>query len=352
MSYDVIEPQHHHRSHHNDDHKEEKHWAKQYAGWFWIGICAFFVLIIIVLFVVWGTSWNQISFHDRSLRDIDRRLVAQKADFSSNGLYSLAASFKTHSEYDLWLCHMSMYELDRLAPDAPELFYQADRAQRLLGKPIVAQSLEDEAAQYMIKSRFWLRYNVPAEALGFNKAKLGMNDERVAEQRYLVVHYEVATSYAHFASVKLVEYSQDIYRKTMRMRREITLCSNAQQGTTRRCNDAASMDEILILNNTRVYQMDQVNSAMHTRPRATPSAARGQPVRQEEERDEVGIDLLLDEKESAAQLENEMANTRAFLLLFTRERTVAGSASRTPARGEPTRQVEYVALAVEPTRCS
>ena len=121
-------------------------------------VFVFFFFFVIIWLGVLNTRWSEDNWH---IHQLTKKAEAQKADYSSNGLYSLDAAFRLKSEYALQLCHRALYEVERLAPDGPDVLVLSDHTHQLGRAYPPPPSLVLERKQYAIDTRFLVRYNVP-----------------------------------------------------------------------------------------------------------------------------------------------------------------------------------------------
>jgi len=296
---------------------ESKHWGKVWVAF----LCCF--VFFIIFFLVWIGLFNtQQNTNTHHMHQIESQLKSSSPfrtaqQYVTNGLYSLASVFATRQESSLSLCHQAMYK--PMVVQRQEVLVPGDSIERtraLLQRRITAQD-----KQYMVKTRFDLHYNID----------VGKEGGAQADQLYQTVHYEVATNYAQFSTVKLLVTSEDIYKKVPRLRQEIVICSN-KPGSSRQCSRRTTVDNLMLMNNTLRVPMEQ------------PSQTVGNTTGAHTE----GEDLQMDAAQSLKQLERDIASNRLFHILFYRE---ASDNSETLGRDDVDEYNEYLALIIEPSTC-
>lgn len=296
---------------------ESKHWSKVWVAF----VCCF--LFFTIFFFVWIGVYNTRYWdNDYRVHQIETK-VSQSSGFRAaqqyvtNGLYSLASVFATRQASSLSLCHQAMYK--PTVVQRQEVLVPGDSIERT--KALLQRRITTQDKQYIVKTRFDVQYNID----------VGKEGGAEADQLYQTVHYEVATNYAQFSTVKLLVTSEDIYKKVPRLRQEIVICSN-RPGSSRQCSRRTTVDNLMLMNNTLRVPMEQ------------PSQAFGNSTGAHSE----GEDLQLDAAQSLKQLERDIAGNRLFHILFYRE---ASDNSETLGRDDVDEYNEYLALIIEPVTC-
>jgi hypothetical protein len=194
----------------------------------------------------------------------------------------------------------------------------------------------DSQKNFVIKMKFNMRFNLRPDELGYDVEKLGIR----ADEKYLLLHYELATNYPHFSTIRLVESSLDLFSKTLQMRRIFTLCSNSPSATERRCNRLTTLSDNIVMNNTRISTMDQPQKYNTTSSftRDIPDKFSGSGSGGGGGGSSKDLDQINNNANTQA-LEDEISNVRLFHVYFYRE------ASSRDLYGE------YLALSIEPKVC-
>lgn len=326
-----------------EEEKKESKGYKHYCGkhygkvWFIVFCCVVVFLIVLITYLALfntGIERNQHHIHE-----LDKKIATQNHDYSSTGVYSLASSVNLGTEYALTLCHRDLYHLHHKDTKMKRVSIDEEGYRGVIGEKT-----------YIIKTTFSLRYNVEAQDLGFNVAKYKLR----SGDRYLVVHYEVVSSYGAFSTIKLVESTIDKER-LLKTKRDIVVCSDnpSYNSGVRKCSRHGTLDNTMVLYNTHLFPMDTipkkqpstlkpVNSSVSRNKGPTQRTNNPPPEDDEVKLDDDGIDLLTEEKDGIHMLENELSHIRLFHLVFLKENT-------TQTRDKEFN--EYIVLAVEPTRC-
>lgn len=296
---------HHH--HHNAVVATASSWR------YWILGVFCFLLFFLFFFIFWGTAWNTTNETQQQINTIKSQLsTTTTKGFTAGGLYSVpSAAFN-----QLSLCHMALYHGETEAGGGEKLQLTDTR------------ELTD-AENYVVKSRFDMRFNVEPDQLGYDVRKLGISPD----EKYMMVHYEMASNYPFFSTIKLVESTLDMQRKTLIIKREIVLCSNNPSSSERRCNRRTTLNDIIAMNNTRISPMDPLrkpnrkNTSKPTETKTTTTTTTND------------MDVMDDDERHVHQLEDEISNLRLFHIQFYRE---------TPSRDF---YKEYLSLSIEPIQC-
>lgn len=313
-------------------------WGAYYVLGF---LCFFIVLIILAVFFFsywgWGTTQNTMN-----IQSLNTRLAAQHhSDFETEGLYSLAQTLQSRQPQTLALCHMGLYA----ATTASGVGLQPVRDTTThLGEQ---QQHHSDVFYYVVKSRFALHFNVDAaraDAYGFDLSRLS----RAADERYQMIHYEIASSYTDFSTIKLVESELDLSKRSLRVKREFIACSNNPLLAVKRCGNL--IDGRLVMNNTRLEPMDVAHkekknktgdanlSTATTTKQQTPPATKATVVATEE-----GIDLTPEHQESLRALKSEISHVRLYHVVCYK--------SETPLNRDDETFRETVLLRIELNKC-
>jgi hypothetical protein len=299
------------------------------------------ILFFSLVFIYWGRFDRFGDRTDRRIGDLDHRLSSRGRvggeSFAANGLYAMSSIFTAREEYTLALCQLSLYRTGT-GPGKREILLPRDTAQQV--RALVNREAVPEKS-FVIKTHFELHYNVnPSELVGV-KLK-GMS----REERFLVLHYEVASNYAHFSTIKLVVSTEDIYRRIPRLKREVILCSD-RPGSARRCSRRSTMDSFMMMNNSLLLSME-AGTPISRNPKEKNSSVKSETAPAGDGEDnsaEEGLNLLSTDKESLFALEQDIASIRLFHILFYKESVGEGGR-------EAEDYSEYIALTVEPSACS
>jgi len=317
-------------------------WYNKHKGKF---ICVAVLLVMLLLgliFFYWGFLDRFRDRTDRHFNDLEHRLASRGIGgemLGTNGLYGMASIFTARKEYTLSLCHRALYRL--ATADKREILVKSDTMQRV--KALVTKQTIQEKS-HVVKTRLELHYNLELRDIAARLREWGNTMDLVKEwglngrERYLLLDYEVASNYAKFSTIKFVVSTEDIYRRVPRLKREVLLCSN-RPGSTRRCSSRATVDGLLLINNTLVLPMEQHSPVPKNISSRTESET-GTPGK--EENAEEGINLHGTDKEALHTLENDIANLRLFHIIFYKESTGVGDSAE---------YEEYIALIVEPSTC-
>jgi hypothetical protein len=311
--------------------------AKTHQTKFWWVLGCALLVILIVIPIYWvAFDRSQVENHHH-WRDLESRMSARELGRDSlsvgqSALYSLASVLGAgRRAITLALCHRASY--DAVQRDGREWLVPSDmsaRAQALAQRQIGALP-----KNFLLDTRLEMRYNV--EVAPDVLVKNGLSPT----QRYQTLHYEVASNYARFSSVKLLVSSEDLYRQAPRVRQEVVICSN-RPDSERRCD---LRGDKLLMNNTLLFPMEGAVQVTD----APPSAETPTGVRQSQtEEPQRGVDLVEQDKENLRGLEYALANNRQFHVLFYRE---TAASARTTGRDDAADYSEYIALTVEPAMC-
>lgn len=289
-----------HKYHHNTVVASVSSWRYWILGVF----CILFFFLFFFLF--YGIAWNTNETTQQQINTIKSQLTSTTPKgFTASGLYS--------SISQLSLCHMALYHGVTDAAGGEKLQLTDTR-----------EMMEQE--NFIVKSRFDMRFNVEPDQLGYDVRKLGISPD----EKYMLVHYEMATNYPFFSTIKLVESTLDMEKKSLIVKREIILCSNNPSSSERRCNRRTTLNDIIAMNNTRISPMDpsvrRADRRNTSKPTQTKTASND-------------MDVMDDDERHVHQLEEEISNLRLFHIQFYRE-----TSSRESYR-------EYLSLNAEPIQC-
>lgn len=306
-----------------------------YGAWF-IALCFLLLLIIIVVVAVlvpWNTTTTQSTA--QKVRTLEDRLAEQhRSDFDTEGLYSLSEAFNSRQLHTLALCHMALYQAP--AAGGVPLSVVGDASQHIGEKHGANQ-------YFVIKAHFNMQFNADAAALGdlVRRVKLDAYGER-----YELVHYEMASNYLDFSTVKLVESELDTHKKTLKLKREFIACSNNPALSVKRCGNL--VDGLMVINNTRLMVMDNpLYDSPSKKAKSNATAAKattlpGKPAKVAAVDDEQGVDLMSEAKESLLALKREITHLRMYHIMFYH--------AEKQARDSDTFQ-ESLVLTIEPNKC-
>lgn len=297
-------------------------------GAMWFGIVCCILVVLGFLLLLWFVPYNYYyTDTNQHIYQVEQQMKSQSTQYSSQGLYSLGRAMSSKTEYDLCLSHMALYHLVGSDPV-------------LMSKTDTSKFGENQAMKnYVIRNQFNLRYNVEPDKLGYDTKKLGIKKD----ERYMVLHYEIASSYTQFSAVRFVESTYDVIRKVVVPRRIVTICSNDPMGSTRKCSLTHS--DILIMNNTRIIYMDQPNIPTNNRNKTiVPKDDDDEgEVNEEDIVEDTNQDVDNNEViDSTNNLINDISHIRLYHVNFYKEDVPHGVGGA---------YNEYVALSIEPTRC-
>lgn len=313
-------PYTHNHHHHHGKHKDSYYhrWKDgTWGAWICIGFFCIFFLTTIILLIVYGVQWNETNHHMDAL---EAKMKTENARLTHNGIYTVSNSAAHHKiEYDVSLCHVEAY---RLSVD------EQDPTLKLVNDTDTLES--DEEDTFSVQAVLSMRYNVEAEKLlidGFKGRARG---------KYLVLNYEFLTNYAEFSTIRLVEYSLDIYEKRISATKDIYLCSNnpSRRRDTPRCSRLTTGDGLMFLNNTDFYPMES-STKLVVRGSSTSVPTTSRDASEDGEEEGEG------EEEEEVVLEDDVTDLRFYKLYCYRE---------TDDKDDDF--LEYLALTLKPTRCA
>lgn len=330
--------------------KTYRSWYPDYSAKTWAVIVCCIVIVIVFGLFIFFMPWYYYNDNNYYIHQIEQQMKSQSTQFTSQGLYSLGRSLSSRTEYDLCLSHMTLYHI---APGSDPAVLEVTVKSRFEENRLLKH--------HTIRTQFNLRYNVAPDKLGYDTNKLEMRKD----ERFVVLHYEVASSYAAFSSIRFIESTLDS-KKSIVPRRVVTLCSNDPSGLAKKCNRrSANFDGMLIMNNTRILHMDQPNTGSggggkkhppsppgSTNPRNRTSNIYVEPKDVDDEEEGEGGEEIEDSNEDVDYNEvrdntnaliNDITHTRFYNILFYREDKQSMKGGNDYS--------EYVALSVEPTKC-
>lgn len=276
-----------------------------------------------------------------TMHSMDMQQLKERSNpFDSHSFYSLVSNRK--DEYRSTFCHSGLYKSTTLDGDGGVNVLETlptEHLEQLMGqKP------------YVLQARVPIRFNVDAQSLPTSSSSSKKQDD----QRYVVARVELVTNYASFSTIRLLESSLDIYRKTLKTTRALTLCSDDPISSVGRCRRHITIDGTMVMNVTYVVTMDQPQQqGSAPTPKksntTTNSGGRGSS------RDGMdGVSISNDKSERNAMEEN-IAHIRLYHLLFYTEYSEAvdgnddisssGGGNGADYRGD------YLALSVQVTPC-
>jgi hypothetical protein len=268
------------------------------SSWrYWIFGVLCFLLFFLFFFLFWGTWATTNSETQQAISRIKSQLTPSSKGFTTSGLYSVPAGFN-----QLSLCQMALYHGTTDSDGKNERLQMTDAREFT------------EQENYVIKTRFDMRFNVEPDQL---------------DEKYFIVHYELASNYPFFSTIKLVESTLDIKTKNLIVKRELILCSNHPSSSERRCNRHTTLNDIIAMNNTRISPMDPVRRSDRKNASKTTKI---EPAND--------MDMMDDDERHVQQLEEEISNLRLFHLNFYRESASTRDSYK-----------EYLSLSVEPSQC-
>lgn len=314
------------------------HYSHGYSksAWIFAGCVALFVVIVLITIGFWIWAGTTTTATSARLHALDSKLQQQHhSDFESEGLYSLGHTLHTRAPHVLQLCHLALYAQEDATGGSKTLRRVTDQA------TAAAERRNDE--YYVVKAQFAMQFNVRPEELGYDTRRLGLDQ---LDEHYQLVHYELASNYVDFSTVKLLETELDLHKHVLRTRREFVACSNNPALSVKRCN--TRLDDLFVLNNTRLVLMDApvpqtpppsaVGAAtVPNKARVTPKATEA-PTMQSD-----GVDLTPEAQESVKDLRRELTHLRLYYVQFYR-------ALPAVSRDDDTYR-EQLVLRVQPNKC-
>ncbi len=326
--------------------------AYGYTRGAWLAVACFgiFLVVVILIAVLWPYTVTTTQSNAMHIQSLNERLAAQhRSDFETEGMYSLARAFHTRQPHTLALCHLGMYRVASVGGTTGDTLRPVQDVGSHLGEH------KGDAQYYVVKAHFNMQFNVDALTLSGVAARKLQAQLEVYDERYELVHYEMASSFIDFSTVKLVESELDTHKNALKIKREFIACSNNPALNVKRCRNL--VDGLLVMNNTRLVTMDNPlydNKKKHAP--ATPNATVGgtgrttttntvkSGVKQTSELEsEQGIDLTPEVKESLKALKSEITHLRMYHIMFYR------AEKGRDASGDNYK--ENLILTVEPNKC-
>ncbi len=328
-------------------------------GW-WLLACFVLFLFILIFFYIAAfdnTNWN--NGHHMHQLDLKLKELAQQSrqsqQYVTTGLYSMGAAFTgARREFVMSFCHQATYR--PVLKDKQQVLVPADPAGRAAALAMRAPITALER-NYVLSTHLEMRYNVPVDEQTLRALQLSPS------QHYQTLHYEVASDYAHFSTIRLVVTTEDIYRAHPRLVQDVLICSN-RPGSARRCSQRVSLNSLLRMNNTLLMAMEAGAASSASGTRGGSGVETNAPARprntaeavelgddEEEQQEQQGVDLVEQEKESLRLLESQIANNRLFHVLFYREVAPLVGSTTTSRDAAQDEFHEYLALTVAPVAC-
>jgi hypothetical protein len=280
--------------------------ATPYSRTTWVvgGVLCILVTIAILFAASWIWSGSIQSHHNHFMSQIDERLsMKHHSDFNTNGLYSLSNAFKSTESSVLSLCHMALYSGGR---DDSQLSRVTDSSV-FVGEKSKNRTLLKERL-YIIKSYFNIQYNA-----NFHDDDVYRKLNIDPTERYQLIHYELASDFNEFSTIKLIESEFDSTKKAILIKKEFIVCSNNPEKDVKRCR--VQMDGSLLMNNTRLIYLDDPSN--HNNKDITVQNTEG-PNQTQKPKDYAGIDITPEYKENLRGLKEEISHLRLYHLEFYR----------------------------------
>lgn len=258
------------------------------------------LMTIGLLFVVsWIWSGSIQNHNNHFIHQLDQRLSSgHHSDFTTNGLYSLTNTFKTGETNVLSLCHLALYSKngEMLQPKNTDSNYKSD------------PTTTTTDPFYIIKSYFNIKYNANFYNNDIYK-KLNIDPS----ERYLLIHYELASNFDQFSSIKLIESEINLRTKSLQLKKEFIVCSNNPSIEVKRCQ--LQNDGILLMNNTRLLYMDNPSHYNENNDKPINDI----PLEKNDShhiKDHSGIDITPGYRENLRDLKDDISHLRLYHLLF------------------------------------
>lgn len=327
-----------------DDVMVEKHHHNHYgysrSAWFAVACFAIFLVVVILIAVLWPYTVTTTQSNAMSIHSLNEKLAAQhRSDFETEGMYSLSRAFHTHQPHTLALCHMGLYRTS--SASASDLRVVQDAGLHVGEK-------HGSERYYVVKAHFNIQFNVDALSLSGVTARKLQQQLQVYDEHYQLVHYEMASSFTDFSTVRLIESELDVHKNQLKVKREFIACSNNPSLDVKRCHNL--VDGLMAMNNTRLVTMDnptkekkQKKDPVNETAPATVKAktVSGKTTASELESDQ-GVDLTPEVKESLKQLKNEITHLRMYHIQFYHAEKGARDSDSFK---------ETLILTVEPSKC-
>lgn len=323
--------------------KKATYYGYTRGAWFAVACVALVVLIVVlvVVLVPWNTATTQATASQ--VRTLEQRLAEQhRSDFETERIYSLSDAYRTGRPHTLALCHIGLYQappgqvtLSALPPIPTELVPPA--------APTTTKSGAAETKQYAILAHFQLQFNADTPALRDMVRRLQLDE---GDGRQELIHYELASSYRDFSTVKLVELALDTHRNALKVKREFVACSNNPALRVKRCDH--QVDGLMVMNNTRMLPMENPLRPSTKKPKtganATTTTVTKPKTPAKTEEPQQGIDLTPESQESLKALKNKLTHLRMYFIQFYH--------AEKPATGRDADAFqEKLVLTIEPNKC-
>lgn len=301
-------------------------------------------LIIVLLFVVVGGIVLACAFsvdtHNRlhnQAMDIET-IKAKTNSFNTHSLYS-PNSASQRNEYRINLCHSALYQSMRVR-NGTSLVLTRAQTERLeqLGT----------LRPYVIQTRVNIRYNVEQQQASSSAAAVKSNN---AGDRYVETRFELVTNYPVFSTIRLIESAVDIYRKTVRTTRTLTLCSDSPSSSVPGCRRYTRLDGLMLVNNTYSIPLDQPSSSSSSSPSRKNASGVATTTGSGDESD---VQVSSDKAEINA-MEEDIAHIRLYHLQFYNEYQKSASHGNTASAADDEDDAiyngEYQVLSAQVTAC-
>ena len=164
---------------------------------------------------------------------------------------------------------------------------------------------------FVIKTYFNIKYNAIFDDNHFYK-KLNLDPG----EKYQLIHYELASNFNSFSTVKLIESEFDLTKKSLVLKKEFIVCSNNPQIEVKRCQ--LQNDGMLLMNNTRLlYMNNPMNNQYDTSfVPLNENEEIGGNNQSQQAKDYSGIDMTPGYKENLNFLKDDVSHLRLYHLLF------------------------------------
>ena len=229
------EHHHHHREKHHSGGGEESHTWRNYS---FVGCC--FILVLIMVAIVFAAP-----FFFRKVDNIDEHvhnhIQAQLKELStihtsrigSKNSISLSSVFNPQPESDvasdaagggkkISRPRLDMCILQHLYTETNQYNATVNRFTQQIVDHIheeVKQSLNMTNYYYIISMKMLLEFNVDTSRF---QIKVPLD----TKEKYMIVSYDISSSYPHFSTIKLIEIATDSRSHLLVQTNEVILCSN------------------------------------------------------------------------------------------------------------------------------
>lgn len=318
-AYDIDEEaaaEHYHASKHarHIEHYWYDKWVSPHHGKLACIIAFSFLILFIVIFAIYFALAYSYNDHVYTHSMDMATLSARNNPFESHALYSLSAGGR-RTEYRASRCHSDYYHaVWRNDPNG-------------VAKASLIRTPTEELAKlvtlrpYVIDVDINVRYNVERA----NAFPGGATSSSSKDERYIVTRLNLASSFTGFSTIRLIESAVDIYRRTVRTVRSLTLCSDDPISSAGRCKQYITLDGTMIINNnTYTMPMDQPD-----RKAPTNESSFGTSGTNNDDQTDVSVQQHADRSDRRA-LQDNIANIRLYHLLFYSEYKSTGSRTESP----------------------